>query len=122
MNGSSEICPVLMKRPRCRQPWVLSGAIPVADTAENHDKAEPNEREPTSIRLSDLRAQNRQGSGRESIAELFERFIKSFFLRARSAIKDSHNCSTLRDTLLPQLISGDLLASRNDGSVQEATA
>ena len=44
MNGSSEICAALIKRPRYRQPRALIGAIPVADTAENHAKAWPNER------------------------------------------------------------------------------
>ena len=42
------------------------------------------------------------------VAELFSRLIKPLFARASAATKESHFLASLRDTLLPKLISGEL--------------
>ena len=42
-------------------------------------------------------------------AGLFGRFIKPLFVRASAATKEGCTLATLRDTLLPKLISGEML-------------
>jgi type I restriction enzyme S subunit len=43
-----------------------------------------------------------------TVAELFGRFVQPLFARARAASQESRTLAALRDTLLPELISGEL--------------
>jgi type I restriction enzyme S subunit len=47
-------------------------------------------------------------TGPTPIANLFGRLIKPLFARANNAAREGRTLATLRDTLLPKLISGDL--------------
>ncbi|MCC6198144.1 MAG: hypothetical protein IT518_27135 [Burkholderiales bacterium] len=42
------------------------------------------------------------------VAEAFGRAVKPKFARASAAVRESRTLATLRDTLLPKLISGEL--------------
>jgi len=44
----------------------------------------------------------------KGIAEAFERTVKPLFMQMKNIQKQSHTLATLRDTLLPQLLSGEL--------------
>ena len=44
----------------------------------------------------------------KTIVQLFGRLIKPLFARASAATKEGRTLATLRDTLLPKLISGEL--------------
>ena len=118
MDESSGLWPALMKRHHYRQLPALSGGIPAADPTESHDKAPPNERGPTIMRHSGLRARYRQRSASGSIAALFGDSSSRF---SCMLVRRSKMTVTLQ-RYATQLISDRLLANTNDGSVQEATA
>ena len=53
------------------------------------------------------------------IAELFGRLIKPLFVRSSGATKEGRTLAALRDTLLPELISGELRVTRSDSLIAE---
>ncbi len=52
----------------------------------------------------------------KEIAEAFERTVKPLFTQMKNIQKQSHTLATLRDTLLPKLLSGELSTSGRFGN------
>lgn len=57
-----------------------------------------------------------------TIANEFDRYARSFYEKIVSNERESQNLSTLRDTLLPELISGELRIKDAERFIAEATA
>jgi type I restriction enzyme S subunit len=53
------------------------------------------------------------------VAEAFGRAIKPLFVRSSAAIRESRTLATLRDTLLPKLISGELRVKNAEKTLEE---
>lgn len=56
----------------------------------------------------------------EAIAVAFGRIISPLFRRAAAAAQESRTLATLRDTLLPKLISGDLRVKEAERAIEAA--
>ena len=57
----------------------------------------------------------------EQLAQLFERFAGSFFSRALEVRRESTTLASLRDTLIPKLISGELRVKDADKIIERVT-
>lgn len=55
------------------------------------------------------------------IAERFEHYVGPLYERLVSIVRQSHTLAVLRDTLLPKLLSGELVAVRKAEKFAEAT-